>query len=50
MTAHPGRLLTWKLNAAAAVTPVWWWCFPRPAEDRGAGLTPARRERRGRRR
>ena len=33
MTAHPGRLLTWKLNAAAAVTLAWWWYFPWPAED-----------------
>ena len=27
MTVHLGRLLTWKLNAAAAVTLAWWWYF-----------------------
>ena len=38
MTAHPGRLLTWKLNAAAAVTLAWWWYFPWPAEDPAVNL------------
>ena len=28
-----GRLLTWKVNAALAVTLAWWWYFPWPAED-----------------
>ena len=36
--ARPGRVLSWKLNAAVAVTLAWWWYFPWPAEDPAVNL------------
>ena len=36
--AHLARLLTWKFNAAVAVTVAWCWYFPWPAEDAAVRL------------
>ena len=36
--AHLGRVMTWKFNAAAAVTLAWCWYFPWPAEDPAVNL------------